>query len=119
MASQSLHNYLRTFRKRSALSQKEVAYLLGTQSSANVCRHERFIQEPSLQTALAYEVIFQKPVSELFPGLFEKMQMEVGARAKKLEQREFRGNTSRVMARKGETLATIASVKPKNQLEHK
>ena len=100
MASQPLLNNLLTYRKRSALSQEEVAYLLGARGGAKVCRYERFLQEPGLQTVLAYEAIFDRPVSELFPVLFEEAQMEVRARAKKLEQKEFRGKTSRVTARK-------------------
>ena len=103
--------------KRSALSQEEVAYLLGSQSGAKVCRYERFLREPGLQTALAYEAIFDRPVSELFPGLFERTQIEVRARAKKLEQKEFRGNSSRVTARKRQALAAIASGEPKRQLK--
>jgi len=117
MPSQSLHNYLRTYRKRSALSQEDVAYLLGTQSGGNVCRHERLAQVPDLQTALAYEAMYRKPVSALFPGLFEEMQMKVRARAKKLGQKEVRGKTIGVTAHRRETLATIASVGVNNGLQ--
>src|ERR1035441_2972277 len=110
MASEHLPNYLLSHRKRSALSQEEVAFLLGVQSGAKVCRHERFSREPGLQTALAYEAIYQKPVSELFPGLFEKIQREVKARAKILEHRTFAGNMIPVATRKRKALATIVSV---------
>src|ERR1039458_10278598 len=77
-------NYLRSNRKRLALSQGEVAFLLGTQSGAKVCRYERFVREPSLETALAFEAIFQRSVSELFPGLYQKVEQEVAARAKEI-----------------------------------
>ncbi len=117
MTSQSLQNYLRTYRKRSALSQEDVAYLLGTQSGGNVCRHERFSQVPDLQTALAYEAIYRQPVSALFPGMFEEMQRVVRARSKKLEQREFRGKTIGVTTHRREALATIASMEPKSNLQ--
>ena len=117
MASHHLLNYLRTYRKRSALSQEEVAYLLGTQSGAKVCRHERFIREPGLETALAYEAIFRRPVSELFPGLYEKIKMEVKARAKSLGYKQWRGGTSSLTNRKRQTLAAIASMEPKNKLK--
>src|SRR4051812_19900743 len=116
MALQHLLNYLLTYRKRSALSQEEVAYLLGSQSGAKVCRYERFFREPGLQTALAYEVIFDRSVSELFPALFEKTQLEVRARARKLEQKEFGGNSSRLTARKRETLAAISARELKREL---
>src|SRR5881227_3237850 len=49
-----LPNYIRTYRKRSCLTQDEVAFLLGSKSGASVSRHERFKQTPDLQTLLAY-----------------------------------------------------------------
>ena len=109
MASQRLPNYLLTYRKRAALSQEEVAYLLGSQSGSKVSRYELFAREPGLQTALAYEAIFQRPVSELFPGLYEKIQSVVRARAKKLQQKGFRGKRRGFTARKRKTLAAILS----------
>src|SRR4051812_49992914 len=117
MALQHLLNYLLTYRKRSALSQEEVAYLLGSQSGAKVCRYERFFREPGLQTALAYEVIFDRSVSELFPALFEKTQVEVRERAKKLEEKEFGGSSSRLIARKREALAAILTREPKKEMK--
>src|SRR5687768_14402819 len=97
MAVQYLFNLLLKYRKRSALSQEEVAFLLGVQSGAKVCRYERFLREPGLQTALAFEAIFGCPVSELFPSLFAKAQKQVRARAKKLEQKEFHGISNRLI----------------------
>src|ERR1044071_2939867 len=84
MPSPKLPNYIRSHRKRSALSQDDVAFLLGARSGAKVCRYERFVREPSLQTALAFEVIFQKPVRELFAGLYRRVERQVVARAKVL-----------------------------------
>jgi DNA-binding XRE family transcriptional regulator len=119
MASHHLSNHLRKYRKRSALSQGEVAYLLGDQGGAKVCRHERFFHEPGLQTALAYEAIFKCPVSELFPGLFEKTQREVKARAKELEQKGFRGNANRFAPRKRQALAAIGAVEARKDRKQK
>jgi transcriptional regulator with XRE-family HTH domain len=90
-----LPNYLRSNRKRLALSQDEVAFLLGTQSGAKVCRYERFAREPSLETALAFEVIFQRSASELFGGLYQKVEQEVVARAKILANRTDQGKPKR------------------------
>ena len=104
-----LLNHLLSYRKRSALSQKDVAFLLGVQNSSKVCNHERFTQEPCLQTALAYEAIYQKPVSELFPGLFENIQAEVKARAKLLGRKTFARDSVLISNRKRETLAAITS----------
>jgi len=82
MTSPQLPNYLLSNRKRLALSQDEVAFLLGAESGENVCRHERFLREPTLATALAYEVIFKRSASELFGGLYQRIEGEIIARAK-------------------------------------
>jgi transcriptional regulator with XRE-family HTH domain len=101
-----LPNHLRAHRKRSGLSQDEVAFLLGAHSGAKVCRYERFIREPSLQTALAYEAVFQRPASKLFPGLYRKIEREVAARAEALAHRTGRRRPTRKKALKREPLQT-------------
>ena len=104
-----LPNYLRANRKRLALSQDEVAFLLGTQSGAKVCRYERFAREPSLETALACEAIYQRPVRELFGGLYQKAEQDVVARAKTLAERTSRGKPNRQTAHKRQVLTKIAN----------
>src|SRR6266566_9083033 len=66
MPTARLPNYIRRHRKRSCLTQEDVAFLLGSKSSASVSRHERFKQTPDLQTLLAYEILFRTPVRNLF-----------------------------------------------------
>lgn len=112
MALSQLPNYLRSNRKRLALSQDEVAFLLGTRSGAKVCRDERFIREPSLKTALAYEVIFQKPTRELFGGLYQEIEQEVAARAKTLANRIDRDNPNRQITQKLKAIADIVARHP-------
>ena len=108
MASPQLSNYLRAHRKRLGLSQKEVAYLLGAESGAKVCRYERFARDPGLETALAYEALFQKPVSELLAGLYQKIEKQVAARAKALAGKPGPEKSNRQSARKQATLANLA-----------
>ena len=87
----SLSNYLLTHRKRLSLSQEEAGFLLGMKGmnkGVKVCRDEALTREPSLQTALAYEVIYGKPVRELFAGLYEQIEQEVVGRAKILTYRK-------------------------------
>jgi transcriptional regulator with XRE-family HTH domain len=89
----SLSNYLRTNRRRLTLSQEEVAFLLGANGmdkGIKVCRDENLAREPSLQTALAYEAIYGRPVRELFAGLFEQVERKVAERAKILSYRKTR-----------------------------
>ena len=112
-----LPNYLRSHRKRLALSQDEVAFLLGTRSGAKASRYENFAREPNLATALAYEVIYQRPVSELFGGLYQEIEQQVVARAKVLTHRVNRGRPNRQVARKHQTFINIASSQAVKSLE--
>ena len=94
----SLSNYLRTYRKKSALSQEEVAFLLGgigMSKGSAVSRYESFTREPTLSVALAYEVINGKPVRELFAGLYEQVEKDVAKRAKLLSYRKTSAKTKR------------------------
>jgi transcriptional regulator with XRE-family HTH domain len=96
MRSTQLTNYLRANRKRLALSQDDVAFLLGGQSGAKISRYENFTRMPSLETALALEAIYKRAASELFGGLYQKAERKVAARAKLLVDRNAQesGNQS-------------------------
>jgi len=108
MSSHKLQNYLRTFRKRSYLSQDEVAYLLGCKNGSKISRYERFSREPNFRTAMAYAALFNRPLSELFAGSFQKVQQEVSRRARLLARKITPGNTDAATARKLEALRAIS-----------
>jgi transcriptional regulator with XRE-family HTH domain len=95
MASPQFSNYLLSHRKSLSLSQEEVAFLLGNNDGAQVSRYERFVREPNLETSLALEVIFQRSASELFGGLYQRIEQEVTARAKILSNRVDIGESKR------------------------
>ena len=87
----SLPNYLRTNRKHISLSQEEVAFLLGVKGmdkGGKVSRDENCSRIPTLETALAYEAIYGKPIRELFAGLYERIAHDVSSRAKLLSYRK-------------------------------
>ena len=109
MTSPQLPNYLLSNRKRLALSQAEVAFLLGTGNGQQVCRHERFAREPSLETAFAYEAIYKRSASELFDGLYKKVEQGVAVQAKTLAERANRSKSNRRIIHKRQILAAIAS----------
>jgi transcriptional regulator with XRE-family HTH domain len=81
MPCHKLSNYLRTHRKRIGLSQDEVAFLLGHGSIYAVSIHEHFHRAPQFHTLLAYLVILQQPVHELFAGEYQKVEQAVVRRA--------------------------------------
>ena len=85
--SAPLENYLKTHRRRSGLSQDEMAFLLGSSSGAKISRYEHRARRPTLKTALAYEAIFQVPASALFAGLYQKVEKETAARAQLLARK--------------------------------
>ena len=66
--------YLRTYRKRYGLTQSEVARLLGLGSGQAISRYERLDRNPSLETVLACQVLFDALPHELYPGLYEKVE---------------------------------------------
>src|SRR5882724_8109052 len=109
MTSVQLPNYLRANRKRLAFVQDEVAFLLGAETGESVCRHERFAREPSLAVALAYEAIYQKPIRELFAGLYKKIEEQVATLAKTATDRTRLKKTTRHSARKIQTLTDMAA----------
>jgi len=110
MPSPQLTNYLRANRKRLSLSQREVAFLLGAESPSKACRYERFVREPNLETALAYEAIFKRTTSELFSGLYRKVERKVAARAKTLVTRTNGLKPNQRTQRKRQALAEIAAM---------
>ena len=111
-------NLLRAHRKQSALSQDEVAFLLGVQKGSKVSRYEQMTREPRLKTILAYEAIFSCPVAKLFPGLFAKIKAAVQARAKTLGRRAFVGTSKALADQKRKSISKIINQK-KNDGEKK
>jgi len=77
MLSDRLDNYLKTHRRRAALSQAEVAFLLGGVSGENVSRHEQCQRLPTLDKVFAYEVIYGRPARELFAGRYQQVESRV------------------------------------------
>jgi transcriptional regulator with XRE-family HTH domain len=111
--SSRLPNYLRSNRKRLGLSQEEVAFLLGTTNGAKVCRYERFSRLPSLETALACEVIFKISTRELFSGLYQKINHKVVERAKVLTHRIRRRPLTKHTQQKSAALGAIVAQRAK------
>jgi DNA-binding XRE family transcriptional regulator len=119
MSSPSLTNYLRANRKRLALTQEEVAFLLGVPGlgkEAKVCRDENIAREPKLRTALAYEAIYERPVRELFAGLYQQIECEVVGRAKILNLRKDSKLTQRTAHRR-KMLAALAAMQSDQPLK--
>lgn len=72
-----LNNYLKTYRKRSGLSQKSLAVLLGQANNAGVSRYERGHRDPTLQTIVAYELLFDQAPRDLIPHVYKQTKREL------------------------------------------
>jgi transcriptional regulator with XRE-family HTH domain len=104
MPTSRFPNYIRTCRKRAGLTQGEVAFLLGSKSSARVSRHERFKQTPDLETLLAYELLFQTPVRSLFNNKHKEVEQKLKHRIRLLLRKLTRLGKGRRIAKKIEML---------------
>jgi len=79
-----LPSNVREHRKRWALSQDELSYLLRLATQGAVSSHETLARTPGARVLFRYEALFDVSVSELFPALRDAAEDEVAARAKHL-----------------------------------
>lgn len=68
MTDEVAGNNIRVFRRKCDLSQRQLGALIGYPSSDSVGRHERSEVAPPLLIALAYEIVFDIPIGQIFPG---------------------------------------------------
>jgi transcriptional regulator with XRE-family HTH domain len=101
--ARKLNNYLKTHRKRAGFSQDEVAFLVGVSGGPKVSPYERARRLPSLETAFAYQALFDLPLKELFPGVYNRINQQMRRRAQLLAARPT------MLARKQVALNTIAA----------
>lgn len=85
IVSRRLARSLRVYRKRSGLSQREASFLLGVKHGGKVSRYEQRRRIPPLRTALAYSIILNVPLPQLFPHLQREAQSEVAGRILELQ----------------------------------
>ena len=87
MGTLHMRNYLKTFRKRSGLSQRELALLLGCKHGSKVSRYERNERLPSPRTLIGYEIVFRKQtLRTLFKGVCEEITPGIKDRARRLSR---------------------------------
>lgn len=73
--------YLRTYRKKFGLTQREAALLVGMETGQIVSRYESKVRTPSLTTAVAYAIVFDVPIRALFPEIYLEVEQLVLSRA--------------------------------------
>ena len=85
MKYQAAKNYLKTHRKRSGLTQREIAKLVGYKTPGQIVRHEHAKSAPPLTTAFAYEAVFRVPISAIFAAMRQNIRREIEERLRELE----------------------------------
>lgn len=98
-----LPSYIRTHRRRWALTQKELAHLLGAGGRKQVSRRETRERQPNLQFVIACQVIFGVPPDGMFPELYSEVEEGVMRQVRELYQ-SLDGSTSKKAQRKRELL---------------
>lgn len=108
MTIEQIANYLRSHRKKSGLSQSELAHIVGYDTQAPISEHERSVTIPALLIALSYEIVFRVPISEMFPGLYgaveERIEEQLTKMEDELHQSSAKGRRAAFIARKLEWL---------------
>lgn len=86
MPSSHTGNYLRSHRRMSGLSQRELAGIIGYLTRFQIARHEESTTVPAFIIAISYEVVFRVPISEIFPGLYQSVEARIEEQLAHLEQ---------------------------------
>ena len=77
-------NYLRSYRKRSPLTQSDVAYLMGLQDYGTISRCEKGQRRPSVELLLVYHHLFNAPIESFFEHQSEEMLLDLKKRMESL-----------------------------------
>lgn len=97
-------NYLRAHRKKSHLTQRELARIVGYRHAGPILRHEHFRSTPPLVIAVGYEIVFRVPITQIFAALREVVAEDIEARLAELEaslgNRSARERNAKVIAQK-------------------
>jgi transcriptional regulator with XRE-family HTH domain len=104
MKERELGNYLRSHRRKSGLSQRQLGELLGYVNEVQVSRHEKSEAVPPLGRVLGYHIVFRVPIAALFPRIYEDVREAVETRLGRLE---ISLQSSTVRGREAEVIAQI------------
>lgn len=111
-----LGNYIRSLRTQAGLTQRQLARIVGYDDDKGpISAHERLRSLPPLLVAIAYSLVFQKSMPEIFPGLFDVVEHAVEAQLSQLEEELDRSNTTSITAKALEWLALRRQHPPNNR----
>jgi transcriptional regulator with XRE-family HTH domain len=85
-----IQNSLRLYRRKRGLSQKDIARLLGYQSTTAISSYERGTKAPQLTNLLRLEIIYRIPVAFLFWDHYRELRNEIHRKEEKILDRKQR-----------------------------
>lgn len=85
--AQPLPSYLRSRRRKWALTQRELAELVGAISEDAIYRYETLASKPSLEVMLGFEIVFDESPHALLPALMASVRRTVRRNAATLQDR--------------------------------
>lgn len=80
------HNYLRRCRKARGFTQKEVAWILGLESSSMISRWEKGVSLPETINAIKICVVYETTVDFVFQELRDALVEEIAERLHAVQQ---------------------------------
>jgi len=83
---------LQALRRKSGLTQREVASIVGVANDVQIYRHENGVSIPPLLIALRYSILFQEPIGEIFPGLYDAVREKLESGLDEFEHRLHQGS---------------------------
>ena len=90
--------------------------MVGAKKRTAISRHENGNRQPDLETALAYEILFQDETKKLFPGLYARVQGKVKARlvelAGKLREKARQKKRAFLLAKLARLEAKVSEAAP-------
>ena len=98
--------YLRMHRRNWGLTQKELARLIGTASSAQISKYENSKRVPKIEVAFACQAIFGVPPSIMFPDAYTLVEEEVMRNMYQMDQ--VLSNTTSLSGLRKRELFTLA-----------
>jgi transcriptional regulator with XRE-family HTH domain len=101
---------------RHGLSPEELAYLVNQRSPSAIAQYESGARVPTLESALALQVVFGVKPNDLFPALFDCIESDVMARAKELLEK-LNGLTDRLSVAKRGLLEEMPGRQHSNDIE--
>ena len=111
-----LVNRLREYRRAAGLTQSELARIVASGGTGSMFRHEQWQSSPSLFIALSYQALYKAPVSEIFTGMMQAVEIRIEAQLAEFEsylgERSALGPGAETIARKLEWLGTRRSSGP-------